>query len=346
MIQKKCWLLWLAIPALLLQPARAQDLSPDKVADIAQAYYESMETLRFRSHTIWPNDDARKLDPTLFGPGDLVTQEFAMAKGLRYFGASTQKDGRIVSDTHLYQTGEESCAIHSGGPDTLAMVSITRGNGFVPPTILRGLYDTEGVALHVLLRASSTTNLGRREVDGVSCYAVETVGDSGSVTWFLDPERDFLCRKKAYFVRGEASSEWRVTAFRRVGQRWFPDKVTDDTRVHVAGRTVIHVSRTEVDDVQINQPIDPGQFQPEIPDGAQVRDTRGGEPREYTQGGTEALRRMLDRQRAGSTGLEANAESRIVVERPFNWVAWVAGCAAILSGALLIYAARVRLARR
>ena len=341
-------MLWCATaPWFLAAVLRGQDLDLPRIAEIVQAYDDSIETLRIRTHTVWPSDTARKADPSLFGPGVILVQEFARAQGVRRHVTYTQTDGIDSNREQYYNVGEDSYFIREGDTTEAPAARINRADNPVRPTILQGLYGRDGQPLHALLRGPNARSVGRKNVDGLSCYEVEVMEPPYKVVWYIDPEHDLLCRKKVYFTPdGSLDTSWKVLEFKRIPNRWFPHKVIHEAFIMAGGRKISHVSNTEVDELHINEPIDQKLFQPIIPDGAAVEDSRGREPRNYIQGGEEARKRIINRRKAAAEDGEGNSGRRIAVKGQGNWMPWVAGGMALVSCTILIYAAKLRLARR
>ena len=321
----------------------AEEFDLPKIADIVQAYQDSIETLQLRTRTTWLNDSARKADPSLFGTGDVLEEAFAEMAGMRYLESRTTRGDKRVPPRLLYQLREGSYSITTGDETKPGMAQISSRENFRRPGILYGMYSRDGQPLYVLLRRSNCTLLGRKKVDGVSCYEIETSQPPFKVMWYLDPQHDMLCRKKSYVKPdGSQDSNWTVLQFSRVSDRWFPYKDSSEAYDKIGGSTVVQRKLGEVLEVHINEAINQDIFKPTIPEGALVQDVRGSHPNNYIQGGKDTvadwIRAELEK-RSKQTGGQ-NLDT-IKVKPPIHWIAWVTGIIALAAISLLVCAGMI-----
>lgn len=331
------WLLAVVTPA----QDKPTPLGIPELATIARAYEESLRTIWFRCESTFPDASAKRSDPSFFGPEDIVREVYAQEADTEYYGSVTEMKGRSPSRSRYFRRGAELWAFF--GEDGLdPAVDVSPSNLRQRPTVLSGMYDPMGNRLSMLLRSEATV-IGRERVNGINCHLVKTPGSAVDVTWYLDPEHDFLCCRKE-FVRpsGEAAGTWQVVSFARNGDRWFPEAATMTSPVRVKDRVVNFVSHHRIQELRVNEAIPDSLFQvPRIPEGARVRDTRGDTPKRYVQGGTGAFEKLIARKKAASR--PAGHGKTLSIEPPTHWSVWAGLACAIVAVACLVYAVKIRL---
>ncbi|GEM_PF-5694544 len=324
-------------------PSR-EDVDLPELATITEAYFKSIRTLWLRTESEFPEPGPRELDKSLYGPGDRTTNVYVSEGTSRHYESVTELATGRVTRSKYYKPGADLWLFLTVEGDKRTTVDIENAELTFRPELLGLFYGRYGKPLYELLRGSDCTLLGAKQVDGVQCYAVEVREPplAPRVVWYLDPEHDFLCRRKEFLRDDSVVSRIAVDEFGRVNDRWFPMRSTRESSMTVRGTEAKLLAKVKVVDVRINEPIDAAIFQPPaIPYGARVRDTRGPAPKEYIEGGRKAFEETWSKDpKPAPTG-----GARIVVRTPVNWTKWLTVGLAMIAGLILLYAAKVRWAR-
>jgi hypothetical protein len=351
--------------------AAAQDRDLKEIAEIVKAYQTSIESLELRTSSYFRKNDKDPDSSATNVPDNVTRVEVAEAPGeMRYYRSDRFKDGRLVHVAEEYKTGDVAYKLVRSKYDLSQTIEVTihrnfRGeaNGKLPSAgtdILGGLILLDGSPFYTALVKEDTRQVGKEKIGKATCVHIDSVVNNAmlrpvSASFYLDPNRDYLCvSQKVVRDDGQIVFAWRTQDFMRVDSRWFPKRVV---RANVntkedGSRKIEGYVFTDVEEIKINQKIDPKRFVPDIPEGAVVIDETKEEPVRYVKGGRAAameLKKRLDALKAEQEKTVQQPEKKpgrpVVLTATQSWTTWTAYLLAAVSGAVLLVACWLRLQR-